>query len=156
MVKGLDLVLTVFVAFLLVKGIWKGFVKEISGILAVVGGVVTSFMLHSAAEEFLSPYVGPKYLGFVAYSILFIAAYLGIMLLGNFIDRVVKSVMLGSFNRILGGLFGLLKALLWTSLCVYAYSSLQEGVGFDHPGLVANSIFYPFLLDFVALLEQGL
>ena len=156
MVKGLDLVLTVFVAFLLVKGIWKGFVKEISGILAVVGGVITSFMLHSAAEEFLSPYVGPKYLGFVAYSILFIAAYLGIMLLGNFIDRVVKSVMLGSFNRILGGLFGLLKALLWTSLCVYAYSSLQEGVGFDHPGLVANSIFYPFLLDFVALLEQGL
>ncbi len=156
MVKGLDLVLTVFVAFLLVKGIWKGFVKEISGILAVVGGVITSFMLHSAAEEFLSPYVGPKYLGFVAYSILFIAAYLGIMLLGSFIDRVVKSVMLGSFNRILGGLFGLLKALLWTSLCVYAYSSLQEGVGFDHPGLVANSIFYPFLLDFVALLEQGL
>ena len=156
MVKGLDLVLTVFVAFLLVKGIWKGFVKEISGILAVVGGVITSFMLHSAAEGFLSPYVGPKYLGFVAYSILFIAAYLGIMLLGSFIDRVVKSVMLGSFNRILGGLFGLLKALLWTSLCVYAYSSLQEGVGFDHPGLVANSIFYPFLLDFVALLEQGL
>ena len=156
MVKGLDLVLTVFVAFLLVKGIWKGFVKEISGILAVVGGVITSFMLHSAAEEFLSPYVGSKYLGFVAYSILFIAAYLGIMLLGNFIDRVVKSVMLGSFNRILGGLFGLLKALLWTSLCVYAYSSLQEGVGFDHPGLVANSIFYPFLLDFVALLEHGL
>ena len=156
MEKGLDLVLPVFVAFLLVKGIWKGFVKEISGILAVVGGVVTSFMLHSAAEEFLSPYVGPKYLGFVAYSILFIAAYLGIMLLGSFIDRVVKSVMLGSFNRILGGLFGLLKALLWTSLCVYAYSSLQEGVGFDHPGLVANSIFYPFLLDFVALLEQGL
>ena len=156
MVKGLDLVLTVFVAFLLVKGIWKGFVKEISGILAVVGGVITSFMLHSAAEEFLSPYVGPKYLGFVAYSILFIAAYLGIMLLGSFIDRVVKSVMLGSFNRILGGLFGLLKALLWASLCVYAYSSLQEGVGFDHPGLVANSIFYPFLLDFVALLEQGL
>ena len=156
MVKGLDLVLTVFVAFLLVKGIWKGFVKEISGILAVVGGVITSFMFHSAAEEFLSPYFGPKYLGFVAYSILFIAAYLGIMLLGRFIDRVVKSVMLGSFNRILGGLFGLLKALLWTSLCVYAYSSLQEGVGFDHPGLVANSIFYPFLLDFVLLLEHGL
>ena len=156
MVKGLDLVLTVFVAFLLVKGIWKGFVKEISGILAVVGGVITSFMFHSAAEEFLSPYFGPKYLGFVAYSILFIAAYLGIMLLGSFIDRVVKSVMLGSFNRILGGLFGLLKALLWTSLCVYAYSSLQEGVGFDHPGLVANSIFYPFLLDFVLLLEHGL
>lgn len=156
MVKGLDLVLTVFAAFLLVKGIWKGFVKEISGILAVVGGVVTSFMLNSAAEEFLSPYVGPKYLGFMAYSILFIAAYLGIMLLGNLIDRVVKSVMLGSLNRILGGLFGLLKALLWTSLCVYAYNSLQEGVGFEHPGLVAGSIFYPFLLDFVVVLEHGL
>jgi len=87
---------------------------------------------------------------------LFIAVYLGIMLLGNLIDRVVKSVMLGGFNRILGGFFGLLKALLWTSLCVYAYSTLQEGVGFEHPSLVSDSIFYPFLLDFVALLEHGL
>ena len=156
MVKGLDLVLTVFTAFLLVKGIWKGFVKEISGILAVLGGVITSFMLQGVAEGFLSPYVGPKYLDIVAYFILFIAAYLGIMLLGNLIDRMVKSVMLGGFNRVLGGLFGLLKALLWTSLCVYAYSSLQEGVGFEHPSLVAGSIFYPFLLDFVALLGYGL
>jgi membrane protein required for colicin V production len=156
MVKGLDLVLTVFAAFLLVKGIWKGFVKEISGILAVVGGVIASFLLHGAAEEFLSAYIGPKYLAFVSYAILFIAVYLGIMLLGNLIDRVVKSVMLGGFNRILGGFFGLLKALLWTSLCVYAYSTLQEGVGFEHPSLVSDSIFYPFLLDFVALLEHGL
>ncbi len=156
MVKGLDLVLTVFAAFLLVKGIWKGFVKEISGILAVVGGVIASFLFHGAAEEFLGAYIGPKYLAFVSYAILFIAVYLGIMLLGNLIDRVVKSVMLGGFNRILGGFFGLLKALLWTSLCVYAYNALQEGVGFEHPSLVSDSIFYPFLLDFVALLEHGL
>jgi membrane protein required for colicin V production len=156
MVKGLDLVLTVFAAFLLVKGIWKGFIKEISGILAVVGGVIASFLLHGAAEEFLGAYIGPKYLGFVSYAILFIAVYLGIMLLGNLIDRVVKSVMLGGFNRILGGFFGLLKALLWTSLCVYAYSTLQEGVGFEHPSVVSDSVFYPFLLDFVALLEHGL
>ncbi|MGA0303334.1 MAG: CvpA family protein, partial [Schleiferiaceae bacterium] len=73
MVKGLDLVLTVFAAFLLVKGIWKGFVKEISGILAVVGGVIASFLFHGAAEEFLGAYIGPKYLGFVSYAILFIA-----------------------------------------------------------------------------------
>lgn len=156
MVKGLDLVLTVFAAFLLVKGIWKGFVKEISGILAVVGGVFASFLFHGAAEDFLGAYISPKYLGFVSYAILFIAVYLGIMLLGSFIDRVVKSVLLGGFNRILGGFFGLLKALLWASLGVYAYSALQEGVGFEHPAPVAESIFYPFLLDFVALLEHGL
>jgi uncharacterized membrane protein required for colicin V production len=52
MVKGLDLVLTVFAAFLLVKGIWKGFVKEISGILAVVGGVIASFLLNGWPKSF--------------------------------------------------------------------------------------------------------
>jgi len=156
MTKGLDLVLTVFVAFLLVKGIWKGFIKEISSILAVAGGVIASFVLHGSTEGFLSAYIGPKYLGFMSYAILFISFYLGIMLLGNLIDRVVKSVMLGGFNRFFGGGFGLLKALLWASLCVYAYSTLQEGLGFEHPSLVADSMFYPFLLDFVALLEHGL
>ena len=156
MTKGLDLVLTVFAAFLLVKGIWKGFIKEISSILAVAGGVIASFVLHGSTEGFLSAYIGPKYLGFMSYAILFISFYLGIMLLGNLIDRVVKSVMLGGFNRFFGGVFGLLKALLWASLCVYAYSTLQEGLGFEHPSLVADSMFYPFLLDFVALLEHGL
>jgi uncharacterized membrane protein required for colicin V production len=44
---GLDLVIVVFCAFLLAKGIWKGFVKEIAGIVAVIGGVAVSFLFYS-------------------------------------------------------------------------------------------------------------
>ena len=47
---GLDLVVVVFCAFLVAKGIWKGFVKEIAGIVAVIGGVAVSFLFHAQVQ----------------------------------------------------------------------------------------------------------
>jgi len=154
MIKGLDLIITILASYLLIKGIWKGFVKEISGILAVISGVIASFMCHHHAQSFLAPYVGEKYVSLVAYAGVFILVYAAIMLLGNVIDKVLKSIMLGGFNRILGGLFGLIKALLWCAIITYGYTTAQTGLGFEHPQLVLDSAVYPFLVDFVAVLEK--
>jgi membrane protein required for colicin V production len=154
MIKGLDLIITILASYLLIKGIWKGFVKEISGILAVVSGVIASFMCHSFAQSLLSSYVGEKYVSVVAYAGVFILAYAAIMFLGNVIDKILKSIMLGGFNRILGGLFGLIKALLWCAILTYGYTTAQAGLGFEHPQLVLDSVVYPFLIDFVVVLER--
>jgi uncharacterized membrane protein required for colicin V production len=52
--KGLDLVILLFTAFLVAKGIWKGFVKEIAGIVAVLLAVIISFVYHDSATALLS------------------------------------------------------------------------------------------------------
>ena len=107
---GLDLVIVVFCAFLVAKGIWKGFVKEIAGIVAVIGGVAVSFLFHAQVQPYMAAFVGERYVQLVSYVIVFLGFYLVVMLLGKLLDKILRSIMLGGVNRILGALFGLIKA----------------------------------------------
>lgn len=144
---ALDLIIVLFMAFLVAKGIWKGFVKEIAGIVAVVAGVLVAFTYHYSFSQVLEPYLGEKYLSIAAYVVLFLVTYIAAMLLGNLLDKILKTIMLGGINRLFGGLFGIIKAVLWLTLLTYGYTTLQEGVGFDHPDWITESMFYPFFID---------
>ena len=107
---GLDLVVVVFCAFLVAKGMWKGFVKEIAGIVAVIGGVAVSFLFHAQVQPYISAFVGEKYIQLVSYVVIFLGFYLIVMMLGKLLDKILRSIMLGGINRVLGALFGLIKA----------------------------------------------
>ena len=151
---GLDLVVVVFCAFLVAKGIWKGFVKEIAGIVAVIGGVAVSFLFHAKVQPYISAFVGEKYIQLVSYVIIFLGFYLIVMMLGKLLDKILRSIMLGGINRVLGALFGLIKACFWLTLLTFAYTKIHLGIGFSHPVWVTDSICYPFLLDFVSVGES--
>jgi membrane protein required for colicin V production len=151
---GLDLVVVVFCAFLVAKGIWKGFVKEIAGIVAVIGGVAVSFLFHAKVQPYVSAFVGEKYIQLVSYVVIFLGFYLIVMMLGKLLDKILRSIMLGGINRVLGALFGLIKACFWLTLLTFAYTKIHLGIGFNHPVWVTDSICYPFLLDFVSVGES--
>ena len=151
---GLDLVIVVFCAFLVAKGIWKGFVKEIAGIVAVIGGVAVSFLFHAQVQPYVSRFVGETYVQLVSYVIIFLGFYLIVMMLGKLLDKILRSIMLGGINRVLGALFGLIKACFWLTLLTFAYTKIHLGIGFNHPVWVTDSICYPFLLDFVSVGES--
>ena len=151
---GLDLVIVVFCAFLVAKGIWKGFVKEIAGIVAVIGGVAVSFLFHTQVQPYISAFVGEKYIQLVSYVVIFLGFYLIVMMLGKLLDKILRSIMLGGINRVLGALFGLIKACFWLTLLTFAYTKIHLGIGFSHPVWVTDSICYPFLLDFVSVGES--
>ena len=151
---GLDLVIVVFCAFLVAKGIWKGFVKEIAGIVAVIGGVAVSFLFHAQVQPYISAFVAEKYIQLVSYVIIFLGFYLIVMMLGKLLDKMLRSIMLGGINRVLGALFGLIKACFWLTLLTFAYTKIHVGIGFNHPVWVTDSICYPFLLDFVSVGES--
>jgi membrane protein required for colicin V production len=151
---GLDLVIVVFCAFLVAKGIWKGFVKEIAGIVAVIGGVAVSFLFHAQVQPYMAAIVGERYVQLVSYVIVFLGFYLVVMLLGKLLDKILRSIMLGGVNRVLGALFGLIKACFWLTLLTFAYTKLHLGIGFNHPVWVTDSICYPFLLDLVSVGES--
>lgn len=145
--QGLDLIIILFTVFLLIKGVWKGFVKEIAGIIAVALAVVLSFLYHKDAADFLGTYLDEKYTTAVGYVVVFLAVYLVVMLAGNLIDKILKTVFLGGLNRVLGGLFGLVKSALWITIATFAYQSAYEGIGFQHPEWIIDSQFYPFFVD---------
>ncbi len=151
--KGLDLVILLFTAFLVAKGIWKGFVKEIAGIIAVLLAVIVSFLYHEPATAYFGSKFEFDYLPVATYVVLFVAVYAAVMLLGNLIDKILKTIFLGGINRILGGVFGAVKSALWLTILTYAYSTAKNGVGFQHPEWILDSQYFPFLVDFSEILS---
>lgn len=145
--QGLDLIIVLLSVFLLIKGVWKGFVKEIAGIIAVGLAVVLSFIYHKDAADYFASFVDDKYINLVGYIVVFLVVYLVVMLAGNLLDKILKTVFLGGINRVLGGLFGLVKATLWVTIATYAYQTAYEGIGFQHPTWIIDSQFYPFFVD---------
>ena len=154
--KGFDLVVLICTSLLIAKGMWKGFIKEIAGIIAVLLAVVLSFSLHDKAIDLLSNRLHFTYLSSTTYVLLFIGVYLLVKLIGGFIDNILKSIMLGGVNRILGGLFGGIKSALWFTIITYAYAIAKTNIGFDHPIWIQDSKCFPLLVDFAEILSNYL
>ena len=154
--KGFDLVVLICTSLLIAKGMWKGFIKEIAGIIAVLLAVVLSFSFHDKAVVLLSNRLHFTYLSSATYVVLFVCVYLLVKLTGRLIDNVLKSIMLGGVNRILGGLFGGLKSALWFTIITYAYTIAKTNVGFDHPIWIKDSKCFPVLVDFAEILSNYL
>lgn len=154
--KGFDLVVLICTSLLIAKGMWKGFIKEIAGIIAVLLAVVLSFSLHDKAVVLLSNWLHYTYLSSATYVVLFVGVYLLVKLIGGFIDNILKSIMLGGVNKILGGLFGGLKSALWFTIITYAYTIAKTNVGFDHPIWIQDSKCFPVLVDFAEILSNYL
>jgi membrane protein required for colicin V production len=154
--KGFDLVVLICTSLLIAKGMWKGFIKEIAGIIAVLLAVVLSFYFHDKAVVLLSNRLHFTYLSSATYVVLFVGVYLLVKLIGRLIDNVLKSIMLGGVNRILGGLFGGLKSALWFTIITYAYTIAKTNVGFDHPIWIQDSKCFPVLVDFAEILSNYL
>ena len=62
---------------------WKGFIKEIAGIIAVLLAVVLSFSLHDRAVVLLSNRLHFAYLSSATYVVLFVGVYLLVKLIGG-------------------------------------------------------------------------
>ena len=154
--KGFDLVVLICTSLLIAKGMWKGFIKEIAGIIAVLLAVFVSFSFHDKAVVTLSNHMEFAYLSSATYVILFVSVYLLVKLTGGFINNVLNSIMLGGINRILGGLFGGLKSALWFTIITYAYTVAKTNVGFNHPIWIQDSKCFPVLVDFAEILSNYL
>ena len=106
-----DISCLALVAFFAGRGIWRGFVNEWSGLLGLVMGYFAIQAYAPPAGDWLANALelsAPSALLMAKFT-LFLAAYLGIVLLGKALTKVLKLVWLGWVNRLAGGLSGLAK-----------------------------------------------
>jgi membrane protein required for colicin V production len=147
--------LDVFVFLLLIGGaavgFVRGFVHEVVSLLAWVvaiavlklfhgqlwGGIETSFGTSSPAAAVL------------AFAILFVPSFLIVKLVARHLGgRTRRSPVLGPFDRVLGGGFGLVKGLLGATLfflLANLATDLAYGPKADRPEWMSKSRTYPLL-----------
>ncbi|MFB6257713.1 MAG: CvpA family protein [Flavobacteriales bacterium] len=133
------------------RGFQKGLIHEVTTFVALFAGVYGALHYSGIAEPYLKPALGEEqeYLPLIAFGVTFVALLIGTHLLGRLLDRIVKWMALGLVNRILGGLFGLLKVALFLCALLIMLRTYGPSKGTIIPQKVQkNSLLLTYL-------EQG-
>jgi len=108
----LDIVIIVILSFCLVRGLFRGLVKELSSIIGVMGGLYSASTFQPEMAKFLASKVpSTPYIDVLSYFILFCGVFIIISFLGVLLKYLLKIAFLGWVDRIFGGLFGAVKGL---------------------------------------------
>ena len=122
--NAIDVAILVVLAVLLLKGLWLGLIQELCGLAGLGVGTVLAVRFHASLAESLLAWANlPPWLASAAcFTLLFLVTLLFFALLGLVLSRFLKLVFLGGFNRVLGGLFGLVQGVLVLALILYGLS----------------------------------
>lgn len=116
-------ILTVLVLFL-IKGVVRGLLKELCSLFGLFGGLVIALRFHPyLAEGMLETFSLPAQLCVViAFAALFLLTVLIFAVIGFILSRFVKLLFLGGFNRVAGGLFGIIQGAAVLILVLFGLS----------------------------------
>ncbi len=101
--------------FSLIVGLSRGFFAQIAGILGVAGAIFVAFQLTPYLSDWLvemSPKLPPFTVVIIPFTVLFIATWILWMFLVHFVKKLMVKLDFGTFDRFLGGAFGVVKGAL--------------------------------------------
>lgn len=117
----IDIVLLIIIGVFAVKGLFKGLVMEIFGLIAIVAGYITAYKYsHVFAKPVMALGLDEKSSGAVGYVVGFLAAYVIVVIIGSVLSKAFKEVKLSSLNRGGGFFFGAVKAAVLLGLVLSA------------------------------------
>ena len=147
--------LDVFVFLLLIGGaaigFVRGFVHEVISLLAWIVAIAVLKLFHTQLWHGLTGTFGssPAAAAVIAFAILFVPSFLAVKLVARSIGgKTRRSPVLGPFDRVLGGGFGLLKGLLGATLFFLLANLATDrvyGPQAERPDWMKSSRTYPLL-----------
>ncbi|RLC33270.1 MAG: CvpA family protein [Deltaproteobacteria bacterium] len=105
-----DITVIIITGYCLIRGVFRGLIKELSSIVGVLGGFYAAYTYYGDLGKLLSRWISDvTYLNILSFAIIFVGIFLIISILGVIIKYVLNISFLGWFDRICGALFGLIK-----------------------------------------------
>lgn len=138
---ALDIGVVVIVTFFLARGLWTGFVRQLAFLLALSLGYLAAGTYYPVWSRYLSSVANPQLRFVLTYALLFFTTYVLVMLLGMVGKRVMQISFLGWFDRLLGGVFGLAKAVFLATMIFMALT----GVFSANCVFLEKAFFGPYL-----------
>ncbi|PLX66480.1 MAG: colicin V production protein [Denitrovibrio sp.] len=117
----IDIILLILIGVFAIKGLFKGLVMEIFGILALIAGYITGFKYsHVFSKPVAALGLDEKASAAIGYVIGFLVAYIIVVIIGSVLSKAFKEVKLSSLNRGGGFFFGGIKAAIILGLILSA------------------------------------
>lgn len=145
----LDIIILICFVPALVQGLRKGFIAQVISIISLILGIFLSFQFSTAVSSWLAQYIdgSGEVLKLVAFALILIGVIAALAALGKLLEGMLKIVMLGWLNKLLGVVFSFLKCALVTGLIIMAFNSLNSTFHFVEEAELAKSTLYPPLKE---------
>lgn len=144
-----DIVIVSITVLLGLKGLLRGFIKEVFALVAIIGGIFVGSRVSGEIGNIVAPILALEnnatiqVIGFVLGLIGFWAI---VYVLGIILSKIFAASGLGIFDRILGFIFGSAKIFLIFSVIAYGLYQVQSFKSLMDKK-VSNAIVFPFLIE---------
>ncbi len=147
MISWFDIIILIPVGFALYKGFSKGFIIEVASIIALLFGIYGAIGFSDFTANLLKSKVeiNQSAIPYLAYTLTFIAIVVLVFLLAKLLEGVVKIAALGTINKLLGALFGLLKISLIVSGLIFLINCVDVKRVVFSPQLAEKSYAYKYI-----------
>lgn len=149
-----DIVLLLPILFGFVRGLWSGLIQEVAGIVGVIVGVALGYLFNEQLvglliEELDMTVEAANITGF---GLLFLAGFLGVLLIGRIVTKGMSLAALGGVNRVLGGLFAAIKYAVFTAILLSVFNRINDTVNVIEKEKLAESTVYIAYGEFSSIL----
>ena len=135
-----DIAVSVLALIALVSGWRKGFIAQICGIVAVVGGIWLAASFGSEVGAIFN--LEPQYIKPAGFLVIFLVVLIALAIVSRVIKSLFSFVGLGFVDSIFGGLLSIAKTALILGVLCSAFDSLNAGVGLVEKSKLDNTIFF--------------
>ena len=145
----LDLILFVPIALGFIFGLFKGLIKELASLTAIILGIYGAKLLAPLVSGFLihQLHFSAKTSLPISYLILFIAIATGLILVAKLLDKFFESIALGGLNKLFGGVFCALKYALVVSVLLNVFDAMDSKFSLIKTKTKVESIGYKPLMS---------
>ncbi len=147
--NSLDLFILLPIAAGFTFGLFKGLVKELTSLAAIVLGIY--------GAKFFSPWLADVLIRSfdfstrtarpTAYFLLFIVIVIGLLFVSRVVDKVFESMSLGGLNKLFGGFFGAIKYALILSVLINVFDVADSKFSIVSPATKSASFAYKPILQ---------
>lgn len=150
----IDIILLIVWIIAVLEGLYKGLIKQVFGILALILACYVSYHFTGFAADRIVEWFGwnGEGLRIVAFIATFILVLIGVTLLGHLLDKLLKIVLLGWLNRLTGAIFGWIKWNILLVILIYVLNLFDAMASFLPAEAFASSRLYPVVDAFSSIL----
>ena len=126
LMNPLDMGIVSILGFCLIRGIFRGMIREASGIIGVCAGFYAAYTYYDLVAVQLQPWLkNPDHARLLAFLVLFLGIFVAVSLLGVVIRKLLHIVFLGWVDRLTGAAFGLFKGILVVSVILMVMTAFM-------------------------------
>lgn len=140
--NSLDFIILVILGYCLIRGFFRGVIKEVSSVLGVVGGFFAARLYYADLSRLLTDWVAtPGYRDILGFVFMFAIVFFTVSILGVILKYLMRVALLGWADRLFGVGIGCLKGVLVASILLFVLATfMPKGSGLLEKSILAGKV----------------